>query len=78
MLTDLSAVRRPISEANGLPNAHYTDPDVFAEERQALIAANWSALAVASQVPEPGDAVPLDFVGWQRRRGLVGDCEQRR
>ncbi len=28
-VTDLSAVRRPIAEANGLPNAHYIDPRVF-------------------------------------------------
>lgn len=61
--TDISAVRRPIAQANGLPNAHYTDPAVFAEERQAVLFNNWPGLAVASDVPEIGDAVPLDFLG---------------
>ncbi len=62
-MTDLTAVRNPIETANGLPNAHYTDPSVFAEEGQALLQRNWSGLAVASDVPEPGDAIPLTFLG---------------
>ncbi|MGR3599123.1 MAG: aromatic ring-hydroxylating oxygenase subunit alpha [Heliomarina sp.] len=61
--TNLSAVRRPIETAHGLPNAHYTDPAIFAEETQALLASQWAGLAVAGDVPEPGDAVPLEFLG---------------
>lgn len=61
--TNLSAVRRPIETAHGLPNAHYTDPTIFAEETQALLASQWAGLAVAGDVPEPGDAVPLEFLG---------------
>ncbi len=61
--TDLSGVRRPLSQANGLPNAHYVDPGVFAEERDALLFATWAGLAVTADVPEPGDAVPIDFLG---------------
>lgn len=63
MPTDLSTVTRPISEATGLPNAHYVDAGVFAEERDALLFAGWSGLAVAADVPEAGDAKPLDFLG---------------
>ncbi|MDA7430177.1 aromatic ring-hydroxylating dioxygenase subunit alpha [Primorskyibacter aestuariivivens] len=62
-VTDLSSVRRPLAEANGLPNAHYTDPEVFAEERNALIFSQWAGLAVASDVPEAGDAKPITFLG---------------
>lgn len=62
-VTDLSGVRRPISEANGLPNPHYIDPVVFEEEKHALLFDNWSGLAVASDVPEVGDSVPLTFLG---------------
>jgi phenylpropionate dioxygenase-like ring-hydroxylating dioxygenase large terminal subunit len=62
-VTDLSTVRRPIAEANGLPNAHYTDVGVFEEEKHALLFANWSGLTVAAEVPEPGDAVPITFLG---------------
>lgn len=63
MTTDLSNVIRPISSAHGLPNAHYTDPSVHAEEREALLFNQWAGLDVASAVPEPGDAKPLDFLG---------------
>jgi len=62
-VTDLSTVRRPIDEANGLPNAHYTDAGVFDEEKHALLFANWSGLTVAAEVPDPGDAVPISFLG---------------
>ncbi|MEM1078493.1 MAG: aromatic ring-hydroxylating dioxygenase subunit alpha [Pseudomonadota bacterium] len=59
----LSAVCQPITSARGLPNAHYTDEALFARENDVLLARNWAGLAVASDVPEPGDAVPLNFCG---------------
>lgn len=59
----LAAVRRPVDQARGLPNAHYVDPAVHTEEVQALLCNEWSGLAVAAQVPEPGDAQPIDFAG---------------
>ncbi len=62
-VTDLSSVRTSIDAANGLPNAHYIDADVFTEERQALLYRQWAGLAVAADVPEPGDAKPLEFLG---------------
>lgn len=62
-ITDLSDVRRPIGSAHGLPNAHYIDPAVFEEEKQALLVTQWAGLAVAADVPEPGDAVPMIFLG---------------
>ncbi|WP_322866509.1 aromatic ring-hydroxylating dioxygenase subunit alpha [Aquicoccus sp. G2-2] len=63
MTTDLSHVIRPISRAHGLPNAHYVDPDVYAEECEALLINQWAGLTVAAEVPEPGDAKPLEFLG---------------
>ena len=59
----LDAVQRPIETANGLPNAHYIDPAVFEIEKHAVLCANWAGLAVASEVPEPGDAKPIEFLG---------------
>ena len=50
-LTDLSRVKEPLGTANGLPNAHYIDPTVFAEERDALLFGQWAGLAVAADVP---------------------------
>ncbi|MCE8006714.1 aromatic ring-hydroxylating dioxygenase subunit alpha [Aestuariivita sp.] len=62
-LTDLAQVRRPIDSARGLSNAHYVDPAVYDEEKHAVLGANWAGLATASDVPEPGDAVPVSFLG---------------
>ncbi|MDA8747829.1 aromatic ring-hydroxylating dioxygenase subunit alpha [Litoreibacter sp.] len=63
MSTDLSSVNRPIAKANGLPNAHYIDDTVFAEERDAVLYATWTGLAVGADVPENGDAKPIEFFG---------------
>ncbi len=62
-VTDLSNVRTSVDKANGLPNAHYIDKTVFAEEKQALLYSQWAGLAVAADVPDPGDAIPLEFLG---------------
>jgi len=62
-LTRLDTVRRPVAQANGLPNAHYIDSAVFDEEKHALLFSQWAGLAVAADVPEPGDAVPITFLG---------------
>ena len=61
--TDLERVLNPIETATGLPNAHYTSDGVFAAERDALWFSEWAGIATASDVPEPGDAKPIDFLG---------------
>ena len=62
-VTDLSNVCNSIEKANGLPNAHYIDEAIFQEEKQALLFSQWAGLAVAADVPEAGDAVPMEFLG---------------
>jgi len=59
----LDRVRAPIDRANGLPNAHYIDPATIAEENRAVLETTWAALAVGADVPEPGDAKPMEFLG---------------
>lgn len=59
----LNAVIQPVEIAQGLPNAHYTDPAMFDEEKHALLFSQWAGLAVAADVPEIGDAVPIEFLG---------------
>ena len=59
----LADVQQPTAQARGLPNAHYTDAAMFDEERDALFGKGWAGLAVASDVPEAGDAVPITFLG---------------
>ena len=61
--TDLSGVVAPLSQARGLPNEHYVSQDVFNEEKRAVLFANWSGIGFAKDVPEPGDAKPIDFLG---------------
>lgn len=61
--TNLSSVRRPVSQANGLPNEHYINSDIFDEEKHALLFKKWAGLAVGADVPDPGDAVPITFLG---------------
>ena len=47
----------------GLSNAHYVDPALHAVERDALLSSTWAGLAMASDAPAPGDAVPIEFDG---------------
>ncbi|MDU8942278.1 aromatic ring-hydroxylating oxygenase subunit alpha [Ovoidimarina sediminis] len=62
-LSDLSDVLKPVAEARGLPNAHYTSEEVFQAERKPLWFDTWAGICTASDVPEPGDARPVDFLG---------------
>ncbi|PWE33209.1 (2Fe-2S)-binding protein [Maritimibacter sp. 55A14] len=60
---DLSAVLRDVTHANGLPNAHYVDPAMFEEEKKTILHGTWAGLGFGKDVPEPGDANPVDFLG---------------
>ncbi|MEQ9057341.1 MAG: Rieske (2Fe-2S) protein, partial [Roseovarius confluentis] len=62
-VSDLSGVLRPIEEARGLPNEHYTSQAIFEAERGPLWFSTWAGICVAADVPEPGDARPIDFLG---------------
>ncbi len=59
----LADVMAPIDRAHGLPNAHYTDPATITAENRAALETTWSAIAVGADVPEPGDAKPISFLG---------------
>ena len=61
--TNVDAVRRPIHEAHGLPNAHYIDPFIYDEEKHAVLFSGWAGLGVGAEVPEIGDTVPHTFLG---------------
>ena len=61
--TDLSHVQKPVATARGLPNAHYIDQDVFMEERQSVLFNNWSSIGFGKDVPNAGDAMPVEFLG---------------
>ncbi|MFT5708013.1 MAG: choline monooxygenase [Oceanospirillaceae bacterium] len=59
----LDAVRQPIAQAQGLPNAVYNDPALFSYERDHVIGATWAGLLFASELPKNGFAKPVDFMG---------------
>lgn len=76
-ISPLSSVLQSVEMANGLPNAHYVDPAVFAEEKRAVLFANWSGVGFGKDIPEPGDAMPVDFMGMpvllvRDREGEIG------
>ena len=60
---DLEQARRPIDKALGLPNACYTDPSQFQRERRQLFDRGWACIGFAKDIPEPGDALPVDHLG---------------
>lgn len=73
----LDEVLAPVNLAKGLPNEHYIDPDIFDEEKQSVLFANWSGIGFAKDIPEIGDAKPVDFLGIpvllvRDRKGNVG------
>ena len=59
----LAAVNQRIEHATGLPNAAYTDPAWFAFERDHVLSRGWAALLFASDLPKPGYAKPITFMG---------------
>ncbi|MFQ6548962.1 aromatic ring-hydroxylating oxygenase subunit alpha [Aestuariibius sp. 2305UL40-4] len=63
MPDDLSPVLKPVAEAQGLPNAHYTSDETFAAERDRILFDGWTALTFASDLQKPSDARPIDFLG---------------
>ena len=61
-LSNIDEVLRPIEKAKGLPNEHYTSDAVFNEEKRAVLFDNWSAIGFGKDIPESGDAKPINFV----------------
>ena len=59
----LAAIDCPITEATGLPNKAYTDPEFFAFERDQIWAKTWVCIGFANEIPEKGDARPVSLMG---------------
>jgi choline monooxygenase len=59
----LEALTAPISSSRGLPNIAYTDPHVFALERDRVLGNTWASIGYGAELPEPGFALPVDFMG---------------
>lgn len=59
----LEAISRPAEKAVGLPGAAFHDPAFLALENERLFARCWVAAASLSDIPEAGDAVPVEVAG---------------
>ena len=59
----IEAVLRPISDASGMPNEVYRDPELFEIERDTILGQTWAGIAFTSELPENGYAKPVDFMG---------------
>lgn len=73
----VASLRRPTGEALGLPGRAYFDAGFYEVERQRVFAAGWMAVGFASDIPNPGDVLPVSVAGWElvlvrARDGSVG------
>ena len=59
----------PWATAPNLPSTHYvdnriyTDPVIFEEEREKILAATWRLVCHESELPEPGDYRAKEIAG---------------
>ncbi|MGI9511082.1 MAG: aromatic ring-hydroxylating oxygenase subunit alpha [Geminicoccaceae bacterium] len=59
----LERSRQPIGEAAGLSNRCYTDQAHFEVEKTRIFDQGWACIGFGKDIPEPGDAVPIDHLG---------------
>ncbi len=59
----LDKVNGPVKGAKGLPSVLYTSQDAFDLEREHIFKRGWACIGFGQDVPEPGDAKPIDFMG---------------
>ena len=59
----IEKVKKPILEANGLPNECYINKDYVNIERDTVFFNNWSVIGSASSLKEIGDVKPYNFLG---------------
>ena len=59
----LDAVMTSVNLAKGLPNAHYVDQAMFGQEKRSVLFRNWAGIGFGKDIPEIGDAKPVEFLG---------------
>jgi choline monooxygenase len=62
-INKIERVKKPILEANGLPNECYVNKDYVNIERDTVFFNNWSVIGSASSLKEIGDVKPYNFLG---------------
>ena len=61
--TELATAIKPLNKAASMPAGFYTDPAVFAAEREHILLKRWIFLAREDQLPAHGDYRCFDTVG---------------
>ena len=59
----IEAAERPVEAARCLPAEAYTTERFLDIERRTLFASRWVCIGLVDDVPEPGDATPLEIAG---------------
>lgn len=59
----LDSVLKDVHAATGLGNAHYICNETFEQERKSVLFSSWAGIGFGKDVPEAGDAMPVDFLG---------------
>ncbi len=60
---DLAALDRPVGQALGLPGRVF-GAEFYALEQRDYFPRIWCPVGFASDIPEPGDAHPVEIAGW--------------
>ena len=60
---DFDGIGRSIEEARCLPGEAYTTERFLEIERRTLFSSRWICIGLVDDVPEPGDATPLEVAG---------------
>ena len=60
---ELFRIASQVGKAWTLPSSLYTDPAVFAVEREKIFARTWQVVGHAHQVANPGDYFTTELVG---------------
>lgn len=62
-VADLAAVMQPVADARGLPSALYSSAEALALEREKIFHSGWASIGFGADIPEAGDAAPIDYLG---------------
>ena len=82
---EIAALERPLGEATGLPGRVFS-AEFFELEQRCFFPRIWCPAGFASDIPDPGDALPVELAGWPillvrgedgEIRGFLNICRHR-
>ena len=55
----VTAIRKPIEKAGGLPGAAYTSQEFFDLEQETFFPRTWMGVGFEADIPKAGDTMPV-------------------